>query len=320
MSSSVEPTPDLPAPASPYAADAGLRPPILVFVDADGTTHVAAAHRWRDLDAGIFATDRKRLSRTDVQSLVSTASALGEDPVNAVRSFEPQPAPRKRTGATPSSSGVDGDPLHLEDGIQGRRDDPRPTPTDAQRLAGPRGVVASDGDAAERKRHAWVTGEIADTGRHVPSPPALVIADPRAPAIELVAMVMMTEGAIGVRQGNAVQVLRLQFKPEHDDVIPGPPAWIELQVRPDRLVATFAPGVSEELAWQGGALDHRRLARVLATIRRARDLDAHAPVDVLVGADTSTQRLVDVLVALDQAGEHMIGLGAMSGVKPRSSP
>lgn len=60
--------------------------------------------------------------------------------------------------------------------------------------------------------------------------------------------------------------------------------------------------------------DLQDLAAAIDHVRDARGIDAREAVDVLVDDGVTTQRLVDILVALDIGGVRAIGIGHMPGL------
>ena len=71
------------------------------------------------------------------------------------------------------------------------------------------------------------------------------------------------------------------------------------------------PDVAQPVAWASGPLDGKAVAAAYEQALASRKLDKDYPVDVLVSDDVDMQHLVEVLVALDQAGANVIGLGTV---------
>jgi hypothetical protein len=151
-------------------------------------------------------------------------------------------------------------------------------------------------------RVAKVEGEIAETGMF-DRLRAMIFIAPTEKATKLIDLVHETGGAIAVSYNGKIRPLRLQF--DYRDSSVASEYWLEARVTTKGLVIEAVPDKPLEVT------DMKELAATLAKAREARGADAKSPVDVLVDADVTAQRLIDVTVALDVAGVRVIGMGEM---------
>ncbi|MEO8702903.1 MAG: AgmX/PglI C-terminal domain-containing protein [Kofleriaceae bacterium] len=123
----------------------------------------------------------------------------------------------------------------------------------------------------------------------------LVIALPSSPAAEVARVLAVTGGALAVDHAGELAVLGVGFaRPEGPKPI-GQAAWTEVFADAAGIHVVTRPEDSEKIiAWNGSAIG-KGLANAIVRDRQ---------VDVLVRADTTTQTLVDLVVALDALGVH----------------
>jgi hypothetical protein len=133
---------------------------------------------------------------------------------------------------------------------------------------------------------------------------AVLLAAPSLRATELIALVARLHPRIAVALGTTVRPLRIETSDENDWERAG--RWIELRLGVSDLTLEAVP---ETLMPVTGPLDQASLAAALDEARSHRDLDPLARVDVLVDPHVDVQRLIDMLVALEQVGVRMVGLG-----------
>jgi hypothetical protein len=133
---------------------------------------------------------------------------------------------------------------------------------------------------------------------------AVLLAAPSAPATELIALIARLHPRIAVAEGNRVRPLRLETSDEND--WDRASHWIELRLGVSDLTLEAVPDAPLPVS---GPLDLTTLAAALDEARSRRDLDPLSRVDVLVDPSVDVQRLIDVLVALEQVGVKMVGLG-----------
>jgi hypothetical protein len=105
----------------------------------------------------------------------------------------------------------------------------------------------------------------------------------------------------------------VEFAQDHPaDFGPSPP-WVELRVlAPDKLELEAVPDKPISISRLSD------LKATLAALFQQHKLDPWNPVDILVGPDLDVQQLVDLIVAVDQAGAHAIGLGELPNAKQRA--
>jgi len=111
--------------------------------------------------------------------------------------------------------------------------------------------------------------------------------------------VLASQGLIAVATDKGVRPLRIQFLLDREGH-GHPRHWVELHVGATALAFEAVPDVPVA----SRASIKPRSPGALTKARNARKLDPHAAVDVLVDADVDAQRLVDAIVALDQAGSR----------------
>jgi hypothetical protein len=133
----------------------------------------------------------------------------------------------------------------------------------------------------------------------------VLLAAPTAKATDFIDTIAATHAWIAVAHDGKVRPLRIETIPERD-YADDPKRWIELRVAASSLAFEAVPEAPVTLT---GAFDQAAFTGALDKARKSRSLDPLARVDVLVEAGVDVQRLVDILVALDQAGVVMIGLG-----------
>jgi hypothetical protein len=175
-------------------------------------------------------------------------------------------------------SGVDGPPLSWEDDIR-PNDDGTPS-----RIARVEGSVMPNG-TFERLR-------------------VMIFIAPTAKATKLIDVIRETGGAIAVENAGKIRPLNLEFD-ARDYAMQSSEYWLEARVSTKGIVVEGVPDKAVEVA------KVEELAAAIAKAREARGADAESPVDVLVDPDVDVQRMTDVMVALETAGVHTIGIGPM---------
>lgn len=153
-------------------------------------------------------------------------------------------------------------------------------------------------------RAAQIAGVVVESGTLDPMY-LLIVAPPTLPATTLVEVVSKTRGAIAVTHAGHLRPLHLQFEIRNRIDASPPLFWLEARVSMTGLVIEAVPDVARSLT----TLDPKQLAATLATARTTRGAPDETPVDVLVDPSVTSQRLVDVLVALDAAGVRQLDLG-----------
>jgi len=133
---------------------------------------------------------------------------------------------------------------------------------------------------------------------------SVLLAAPSLPATELISLVARLHPRIAVAEGTRVRPLRLETSEESD--WDRADRWLELRLGAFDLTLEAVP---ENPLPVRGPLDLATLAAALDEARGRRDLDPLARVDVLVDPSVDVQRLIDLLVALEQVGVKMVGLG-----------
>lgn len=142
-----------------------------------------------------------------------------------------------------------------------------------------------------------LVGEVRGT---LGKPTAIILAAPTSKATTLVDVLALTKAALGVVHDGKVRPLRLDFAERGDRQYIGR-AWIEARVGTKDLALEVAPATPIRS-------EPSSLPAALEQLRKDQKLDRQTRVDVLVEPDVDAQRLIDVLVALDQANVPMIGL------------
>jgi hypothetical protein len=153
-------------------------------------------------------------------------------------------------------------------------------------------------------RVAHVTGGVAVDGK-LERLRAMVLVPPTLKATKLIEIVRDTQAAIAVSHAGKIRPLRIDFGLRDSAQSPDSPFWLEARVSGTGIVVEAVPDKPIEIT------DIKQLAATLEQARKTRGADSAAPVDVLVEADIDSQRLVDLLVALDSAGVRTIGMGPM---------
>lgn len=141
-------------------------------------------------------------------------------------------------------------------------------------------------------------------------PMPLVLAAPSARAASVVEILTKLGGRLGVTQrGGTLAVLNLAFRPATEDFDDRREHWIELHLTGAQIGVLAAPENGRAVVpWTRGTVD----LDALGAVYRGFGKDARN-LDVFVGADVDHQRLVDVLVALDQLGVPSLGLAKSAG-------
>lgn len=269
------------------------RPPIVVLIDAQGQRRLAAAASWGDAGAAVWSAGPKTAQHEASVRAVLQASVLGEDPKLTVDGFadsRPESATGLQDDPPPpeeeEESGGYGTAMALEEGKMGRKP--------SAPAVGPwRGPIGNFG--FERSgRYAGIVGEV--TSAKPERVPAVVIADPATKATEVVAAVTDLEAMIGVWSAGALRPLRIQFHRDRDHEREPAADWLDVEV-------------ATSVTIDGKPVDLAAIKPAIAEAITRRRLGASAAVDVLVGPEVATQKLIDVLVALDRAGVTSIGLG-----------
>ena len=140
----------------------------------------------------------------------------------------------------------------------------------------------------------------------------IVLASPAAPAATVVKVVTKVGAQLGVAQrGDQLAVLRLSFRPAVQGYVLDDTRerWIELHVGADQIDALSLPSNGRALVpWKKATVDADALRSVY------KGLGKEPPkLDVFVDQAVTYQRLVDTLVALDELGVTVIGLGESPG-------
>jgi hypothetical protein len=252
---------------------------------------------------------------------------------NAGMDDPPPPEEEDKPDDGTDESGGTGTAMALEEGKMGKKDSDRAAgsyqmkrvqddpvlakkPVEAARIASVlavRGAFASldrkrplDGafDDGKPSRLAETGGVVIDSGKLDPLTVMIMVA-PTTKATRLIEALVDNPGAIAVSHQGKVRPLRIQFELKNSSAPSMLDGWIEVRVTAKGVTVEAVPDKAIEIT------DLKQLEPTLATARTARGRDPETPVDVLVDPGIDAQRLVDVLVALDVAGEHAIGLGSM---------
>lgn len=142
--------------------------------------------------------------------------------------------------------------------------------------------------------------------RHTSKQPwyrALMLADPTMKALTVIDFVASMQVSIGVSRQGRIRPLRRVFRLDGYSVGYGP--WVEVRVSRDRMVVESVPGPSQEIV----RID--QIAPAIASVWARHRSETLWNVDVLVADDVDAQRLVDVLVAVEDAKVEVIGIGKM---------
>lgn len=261
-------------------------PPPVIVLDAAGNGLLSSVSTWDALSTANPATGAEPLTGT-AMALLSPRTA-------------PKPSLDEDDGE--EESGGTGGTVLLEEKPLEREPLPEAVIERGEFLAVAGGAPVDkryDQPAAPMPVHA-VVGEVMMDGS-IKNPSAVIIAAPTAKASTLVDLVAKTNAALGVVHDGKVRPLRIDFAERTDRTRLGRP-WLELRVGVTNLALELVPEAprSAELA---------TLVATLDALRKERRLDPRTRVDVLVDSNATVQRLVDVLVTLDQASVLMIGLG-----------
>jgi hypothetical protein len=328
----------------------GAPPEMVVIADADGTLRLnAAPDSWAKLGTADLRRGAKQVDTRMVHYALSEARALGHDGERFMKMWSetptdmmlPPPEPGDEDPPPPEDleedehedeSGGTGTAMALEEGKMGKKEEPRiqgqytmkkvedPEVVRARKrgACGAIGWIDRDDQGANRPaRMCDVDGSVVRDGDVAKvsrgDAYSILLAAPTAKAAPLVDVLDETE-LIGVAVGGKVRALRVVF-PHHREVEvtdPNEARWIEVRIWPVGLDIEAVPAVAHPVPWASGPLDAKAVAAAYEQALAERGLDKDYPVDVLVSPEVDMQRLVDVLVALDQAGANAIGLGAVA--------
>jgi hypothetical protein len=222
----------------------------------------------------MIQADEGKLGRKD--------SARAEGQYKMAKTTDDPALARQQAIEQARAAGILGGPIHGPKGAASTLFPPEPNP---------------DGTPA---RMATVTGTVVEDG-HLERLRAMVLVPPTMKAHKLIELVTETGAAIAVSYAGKLRPLRLDFEPRFNGQ--SSKDWLEARVSAKGIVVEAVPDVPVEVT------DIKELAAALTKAREARGADPAAPVDVLVDPEVDTQRLVDVLVALDTAGVRAIGMG-----------
>lgn len=320
---SVADVPGVPAPGEPWA---GLnQPPTRAPVPVDRRV---IADLLREVRAPGVAIEplAARLAAGGAAPAPVPADAAADDP--------PPPEEEPIDDGADESGGT-GTWVTLEEGKMGKKVPERPAPQydDPQlgaaiRAARRAGLLGPARTAAERAldpaavdndgpdvpvRAAALVGAAYDT--HARPARALVIAAPTAKAAAVIELLAAIDGAaLGVAHEGRLRALRIGFGVLSERA-PGsavPQPWVEVRVGAREVTVEVVPSPAITIPFSAaGALDPVALGKAYDTARGSLADRDRRDVDVLVGADTDAQRLVDVIAALDGAGALIVALGAM---------
>lgn len=153
----------------------------------------------------------------------------------------------------------------------------------------------------------------AATGMRLEDPTVpLVLAAPTIPAASVVTIVWKLGARLGVVQrGGALAVLRTSFRRVPKDVLPDDErdGWVELHLGPDHIDVLSLPANGRAVVpWTKGALDVAALRAVYRGFGKKAP-----PLDVFVDDTVPYGHLIETLVALDELGVTMLGLGPSAG-------
>ncbi len=140
----------------------------------------------------------------------------------------------------------------------------------------------------------------------------LVMASPALPAAAVAKLVMKVGAQLGVAQrGDQFAVLRLMFRPAVQGYVLDDTReqWAELHLGADQIDVVSLPSNGRaHLGWKRGAVDVDALRALY------KGLGKDPPkIDVFVDGAVTYQRLIDTLVALDEIGATVVGLGESPG-------
>jgi hypothetical protein len=304
---------------APAVSDPGViatddsAPPVLVMIDARGLRSLAAAMTWKDLATGTLSAGPKVAGDEASYRTVKEGTLLGQDPKSIVDRFVNYPDPDRGSGPTndppppdEDDSGGTGTAMALDEGKMSRKEAIEQARAAGLRpAAGARGARSSEATGNALARQASVVGEV--TSNKLEHVPAVVIPHPTTKAAAVVKAVTELEAMIGVKHDGEIRPLRIQFHRDANrgDVVEASD-WLEVRLATSGLTIEAVPSKATTTTWAHVAAG---LKTALAEARDRRKLDASTPVDVLVAPEVDAQQLVDVLVALDRAGEKTIGLG-----------
>jgi biopolymer transport protein ExbD len=263
----------------------------------------AGAASWTDLDAGTVAIAKVTAPLEQAAKFAREIAAVNAPPVKAIAEWDSRDGGALDLALLDPPPPPEADSDRAEGEYKMKGSSPTPTPPRATVWSipyDPHPTPHADGSPA---RAAQIVGAVVEHGNLDPMK-MLIGAPPTLPASSLVDAVSQTRGAIAVTQGGHIRPLRLQFTID-DSAAPEPRYWLEVRVSATGAVVEAVPDVPLPLA----TLDPKELVATLARARATHGANVAVPVDVLVDADVTSQRLIDVLAALDAAGERAIGLG-----------
>jgi hypothetical protein len=270
------------------------KPPAFYLVDAAGVVRSATAASWADFDA------RKITVATMPTDLAPKKAAEPEPEKDNEDKPDDGPEESGGTGSMITREESYYEKLRVEAAEKEKKLDAEQGPAiDTVDYSTRMPAPLPDG---QPQRLADTVGSVRESGSIAPTT-AVLLAPPALPARKLIELVRDSRAAIAVEQGGKVRPLRLSFAVRDGFHWGG---WVEVRVAAARIVVEAVPDVPIELA----SFDDRSLAAALERARSTRGAERVLPVDVLVDADVTTQRLVDILVALDLAGVRTIGLGS----------
>lgn len=301
-------------------------PPVLVLLDAAGSITVAAGPgTWSALATFDPTRGAKPIELEQLSPFLKEAELFELTPQQALEHLgKPMNLRVPDDTRVPATDSDDPPPPRDSD------DAPAPalSPAEQQRRAriaasggiGTRFVARDHGYSASGEaswgtigtpgypeRVSAVVGEVVRDHQLAPWQPAVVLAAPHAKATALIEALENSQGLIGVAHAGAVAPLRIQFLTAREGF--ADPAWTEVRITASTIVIEAVPDQPVKIPWSTGALDGAALAAAFATATKHHARDLLAPVDVLVDPEIDVQRLIDVVVAVDQQGFHAIGLG-----------
>lgn len=167
-----------------------------------------------------------------------------------------------------------------------------------------KGTLDASFDDGRPSRYADAGGVVVEDGVLEPLSTMIMIA-PTAKATMLIDALVVNPGAIAVSYNGKVRPLRIQFELRDSSSPPRHDGWVEARVTAKSVTIEAVPDKTIELT------DLKQLKTTIAAARTTRGMDPETPIDVLVDPGIDAQRLIDVVAALDVAGERAIGLGSM---------
>ncbi|MDQ3298592.1 MAG: AgmX/PglI C-terminal domain-containing protein [Myxococcota bacterium] len=306
-------------------------PPLLVLLDGRGQVSIAAGPTsWPELSSFDAVAVAKQVAPEDADRLMRLAQSLRWTPQQAIARMDQQIdlseiPPDEGSATAPRSTSVPKSHAPMASPPPPPPPPPsgEPPPHSSEQLeaqardelaaaAGGFGGRLGTSEDFEREgglaRFADVVGEVRRDRKLGSGSRGIVLAEPRTKAADLIAVVGLTESLIGVSHAGRVSPLRIDFR--HRGV--GSSPWTEVRISGAKLVIEAVPDDPVELAWSTGKLDGAALTNAIANVRkRGCGHSELTPVDVLVDSTIDVQRLIDVLVALDQSGVRAVGLGSV---------